>query len=180
MIFRSEVQIDLSRKPLIVTRANPRLIGFAAAAFAFGVDQAVKQMMLSALAPGIPVSVAPFFTLHLSFNAGVSFGLFADWFTERPLALAAITLGIALLVSVWLWRTGTRRQAFALGAIIGGALGNIADRLRIGAVVDYLDLHVADYHWPAFNLADAAIAGGVAILLLGEFMRGRDARENQP
>ena len=163
-----------------MTRDNPRLIGLAAAVFALALDQTAKQMVLGSLAPGVPVSVAPFFALHLSFNAGVSFGMFADWFTGRPLALAAIMLGIALLLSIWLWRTAARQQAFALGAIIGGALGNIADRLRIGEVVDYLDLHVGDYHWPAFNLADAAIAAGVAILLLGEFMRGRDARENQP
>lgn len=163
-----------------MTRGNPRLIGLAAAAFAFALDQTVKQIVLGALAPSVPLPVTPFFTLHLSFNAGVSFGMFADWFTGRPLSLAAITLAIALLLSVWLWRTTMRLQALALGAIIGGAAGNIADRLRIGAVVDYLDLHAADYHWPAFNLADAAIATGVAILLLGEFVRGRDAWEKHP
>ena len=83
-----------------MTRDNPRLIGLAAAVFALALDQTAKQMVLGSLAPGVPVSVAPFFALHLSFNAGVSFGMFAGWFSGRPLVLAAITMGIIVLLAV--------------------------------------------------------------------------------
>jgi lipoprotein signal peptidase len=152
-------------------RDVPRVIGLATAAFALGLDQVTKQIALSSLAPGVAVPIAPFFTVRLGFNEGVSFGMFADWFSGRPLVLAAITMGITLLLAIWLWRTRNRRQALALGAILGGALSNVFDRLRIGAVVDYLDFHVWGYHWPAFNFADAAIVCGVAILVVGDVFR---------
>lgn len=76
------------------------------------------------------------------------------------LALAAVT-GL----SVWLWRTRSRLGGMALGLIIGGALGNIADRMRWGGVTDFLDFHFDTYHWPAFNFADVAIVCGVGLLL---------------
>lgn len=117
--------------------------------------------------------------MRLGFNEGVSFGMFADWFSGRPLVLAAITTGITLLLGVWLWRTRKRWQALALGAILGGALSNVFDRLRIGAVVDYLDFHAWDHHWPAFNFADAAIVCGVATLVLGEIVGFPGDRQSQ-
>ena len=158
-------------------RDVPRVIGLATAAFALGLDQVTKQVALGSLAPGVGVPIAPFFTVRLGFNEGVSFGMFADWFSGRP--LAAITMGITLLLGVWLWRTRKRPQALALGAILGGALSNVFDRLRIGAVVDYLDFHVGGYHWPAFNFADAAIVCGVAILVLADVMGRPDDRQSQ-
>ena len=160
-------------------RDVPRVIGLATAAFALGLDQVTKQVALGSLAPGVGVPIAPFFTVRLGFNEGVSFGMFADWFSGRPLVLAAITMGITLLLGVLLWRTRKRPQALALGAILGGALSNVFDRLRIGAVVDYLDFHVGGYHWPAFNFADAAIVCGVAILVLADVMGRPDDRQSQ-
>lgn len=160
-------------------RDVPRVIGLATAAFALGLDQVTKQVALGSLAPGVGVPIAPFFTVRLGFNEGVSFGMFADWFSGRPLVLAAITMGITLLLGVWLWRTRKRPQALALGAILGGALSNVFDRLRIGAVVDYLDFHVGGHHWPAFNFADAAIVCGVAIPVLADVMGRPDDRQSQ-
>lgn len=160
-------------------RDVPRVIGLATAAFALGLDQVTKQIVLSNLAPGVAVPIISFFSVRLGFNEGVSFGMFAGWFSGRPLILAAIMMAIIVLLAVWLWRTRKRPQALALGAILGGALSNVVDRLRIGAVVDYLDFHVWDHHWPAFNFADATIVCGVAILLLGEIMGRRDDREGQ-
>lgn len=142
-------------------------------------DQVTKQIALGSLAPGVAVPIAPFFTVRLGFNEGVSFGMFAGWFSGRPLVLAAITMGIIVLLAVWLWRTRKRPQAVALGAILGGALSNVFDRLRIGAVVDYLDFHVGGHHWPAFNFADAAIVCGVAILVLADVMGRPDDRQSQ-
>ncbi len=78
--------------------------------------------------------------------------------------LAGITLAVTALLVILLMRSATRLEAMALGLIIGGALGNVVDRLRIGAVVDFLDIHAWDFHWPAFNLADSAIAIGAISL----------------
>lgn len=80
----------------------PRSIGLATAAFALGLDQATKQIALGSLAPGVAVPIAPFFTVRVGFNEGVSFGMFADWFSGRPLILAAITMGIIVLLAGWL------------------------------------------------------------------------------
>jgi signal peptidase II len=137
----------------------------AAITVAFVFDQATKLMALAALARGSAQPVLPFFDLRLSFNKGISFSMFAETFASRPLLLAGITLVIVALFAFLLIRSTARWEAIALGLIIGGALGNALDRIRLGAVVDFLDFHIWDYHWPAFNLADVAIAVGVMVLL---------------
>lgn len=160
-------------------RNVPRVIGLATAAFALRLDQVTKQIALGSLAPGVAVPIAPFFAVRLGFNEGVSFGMFAGWFSGRLLVLAAITMGIIVLLADWLWRTRKRPQALALGAILGGALSNVVESLRIGAVVDYLDFHVGGQHWPAFNFADAAIVCGVVILVLGDVVGRLDDQGGQ-
>ena len=102
----------------------------------------------------------------MGFNEGISFGLFAEFLSGRPFALAAAMSAVAAVLLVWLWRTRRGVEAVALGAIVGGAFGNVTDRLRHGAVVDFLDFHVGGYHWPAFNVADAAVVSGAARLVL--------------
>lgn len=146
------------------THHTVRLIGLAAILGAFALDQATKLVALAELRPGDVYAVLPNFNLRLSFNQGISFSLFAETFTDRPLMLAGITLAATALLVILLMRSATRLEAMALGLIIGGALGNIVDRLRIGAVVDFLDIHAWDFHWPAFNLADSAIAIGAISL----------------
>ncbi|MGE0055398.1 MAG: signal peptidase II [Hyphomicrobium sp.] len=148
----------------------PRLFGLAAILIAFVLDQATKLMALAALERGSVQFVLPFFDLRLSFNQGVSFSMFAETFAGRPLLLSGITLVIVALFGFLLIRSTTRWEAAAFGLIIGGALGNALDRIRVGAVVDFLDFHVWDYHWPAFNLADTAIAVGVILLLAITYM----------
>ena len=150
-----------------MTRRKSLRWGIAFALAAFLTDQATKAAALAAapdLAQG--VEVLPFFNLVLAHNRGVTFGLLA---TDDPagrwlliLLTGAVTAGLL----VWLVRVQGRIQAAALGLIIGGALGNLVDRLRHGAVTDFLDFHVQGYHWPAFNLADSAIVLGVALLLI--------------
>lgn len=147
------------------------LSGIGALITSLATDQITKHLALSGLPRGESRSVLPFFDLRLSFNEGVSFGMFAELFAGRPLALAGITSAMVLLLAFLLLRSTTRLEAVAFGAIIGGALGNIADRLRIGAVVDFLDFHVRGYHWPAFNLADTAIVVGVAIVVITSFAK---------
>ncbi len=155
-------------------------MGLLAAVLAFAIDQVTKQVALAALSRGEVQPVMPFFDLRVSFNEGVSFGMFAQVFAGRPVALAAITLAVVVLLALLLVRTSTRPEAVALGAAIGGALGNIVDRLRLGAVVDFLDFHFLGYHWPAFNLADAAIVGGLGVLVLrGLVSRSPAVRHSQ-
>ena len=85
-----------------------------------------------------------------------------------------MVLAVTLALVIWLRRVETRLLAAAIGLVIGGALGNVIDRFRYGAVVDFLDLHWDDFHWPAFNLADAAISVGVVVLLMDALLIGRE------
>ncbi len=135
-------------------------------------DQASKQMLLDAMEPPRLVAVTGFFNIVLVWNKGVSFGMFNQGGTTSLWILSAIALIIAAALTIWLARTGKRLVAWALALIVGGALGNVIDRVRLGAVVDFLDFHVAGWHWPAFNVADAAIFIGV-VLLLFENLFGR-------
>jgi len=124
-------------------------------------DQLLKRWALGA---SLPQEVLPFLRLTLVMNRGALFGLMAHpW--AGPLLTAATALG-AMAVGWFLWRARSRPARLALGLVLGGALGNLIDRLRWGAVVDFADLHWGDYHWPAFNLADAAITVGVGLLIL--------------
>lgn len=134
--------------------------GLAAAA-----DQAIKAAMVQLLAGAGPIAVAPFLNLRLGYNTGVSFSMFAETFRETPWLLAAIMMGIVLLVAVFAIRAEQRIEAFSYGLIAGGAVGNIIDRIRLGAVVDYIDLFYAGWRWPTFNLADSLIFLGVTLLV---------------
>ncbi len=137
----------------------------------FIVDQLTKAWLLDIVsAPGQPpLEITSFFNLVMVWNPGVSFGLFAGLDARWPLIALAIGLSIALL---WWDRSHTTRwQHIATGLIVGGALGNVMDRLRFGAVADFFDVHVAGYHWPAFNIADSGIVIGVGMLLLAELRR---------
>jgi signal peptidase II len=91
--------------------------------------------------------------------------------TENAREIFAFLQGsIATILIIWLWRIKAKHLAIALGLIIGGAFGNVIDRIQNGGVTDFLDFHIASYHWPAFNLADTAIFIGVAIALFDEFI----------
>lgn len=135
---------------------------------AFALDQVTKALaMTSAKDLTAGIDVLPFFNLVLTRNTGVIFGMFAGQsLGQWPVIF--FTGAVVAVLSVWLSRTSDARQAAALGAIIGGALGNILDRFRLGGVTDFLDFHLSGYHWPAFNLADTAIVFGVVTLILTE------------
>lgn len=108
----------------------------------------------------------PVLNLRPGFNTGVTFGMFAESAAGAVWTLVAVTLAVVAFLLAWLWRTTSPTESAALGAIVGGALGNVFDRLRLGAVVDFVDVHYAGWHWPTFNMADAAIVCGVGLLLL--------------
>jgi len=126
-------------------------------------DLCVKAWAQAMLVEGEPVPIAPFFDLTLSFNSGVAFGLF----NSSGLALVVITTALITVVfGMWWWREPNTAAQFGLALILGGAVGNLADRLSRGAVTDFLDFHVAGLHWPAFNLADSSLTVGVLVLLI--------------
>jgi signal peptidase II len=115
------------------------------------------------------IKITDFFSLVYVNNNGISFGMFSQ--TENAREIFAFLQGsIATILIVWLWRIKVKHLAIAVGLIIGGAFGNVIDRIQNGGVTDFLDFHIASYHWPAFNLADSAIFIGVAIVLFDEFI----------
>lgn len=143
-------------------------------------DVATKWLILNvAMVSPRTIEVTPFLNLTLGFNTGVSFGMFQDIFLERPLVLAGIKVAITVGLLVWAMRTHRIVEATALGLIAGGAAGNIVDRVHQGVVTDFLDFHVGNWHWPAFNMADVAISTGVALLLAGSLSPSRSALRAQ-
>lgn len=145
----------------------------------FVVDQATKWWVLNILRlPEVgSVYVLPFFNLSMVWNRGVTFGLLAGEAWWHAYALAAVALAVAGLLLAWLARAEDRWTATALGFVLGGAVGNVIDRLRFGAVVDFIDLHAFGWHWYVFNVADSAIVCGVGLLLLHALMRPKPKRK---
>lgn len=130
-------------------------------------DQLSKHLIYDLIQnPPRQLVVTSFFNLTPVWNRGVSFGLFKAGDETQVYALIALALIVSGLVFFWLLRAESRAYACCCGAIIGGALGNIIDRLRFHAVFDFFDFHLGGLHYPAFNVADAAIVCGVAVLLL--------------
>jgi len=142
--------------------------GVGAAMVAVAIDQFSKAWAMGALWPPYSEGITrlPVLNLRLGFNTGVTFGMFADSAAGAVWLLVSIKLAVVAWLLMWLRRAANRTEATAIGLIIGGAIGNIADRLRIGAVTDFIDAHYGGWHWPTFNMADAAIVIGVALLVL--------------
>ena len=153
--------------------------GLGLALLMLALDQASKRLVLDYFSTHPdPVEILPVFNLVLAWNRGISFSLFHSEAAYAPFALAALAIGISAGLVVWLRRVGLRWPATGIGLVIGGAIGNVIDRLRFGAVVDFLDFHWAGYHWPAFNVADAAITVGVLFLLSdGLFRRSEGSKK---
>ena len=141
----------------------------AVAAAVVVVDQATKAVVAHAMALHQSIDVLPFFALTYLRNTGAAFGVLAaaPASVRLPLFFGVTVVAVAALVG-FVRRTppGARALVAALGAVLGGALGNLVCRLRFGEVIDFLDLHWGDLHWPPFNVADSAITIGVAIVLI--------------
>ncbi|PKO84900.1 MAG: signal peptidase II [Betaproteobacteria bacterium HGW-Betaproteobacteria-11] len=156
----------------------PRLIPWLLLALlVIGLDQASKHWALSVLGRNEAQPVTSFFNLVLVFNSGAAFSFLASAGGWQKWFFVSLALGI----SFWLLRllarhAGERLMPLALSLILGGALGNVIDRLRFDAVVDFLDFHLLGYHWPAFNLADAAITLGVILMLLHQLRTPENPR----
>ena len=153
--------------------------GLGLAVVVLVIDQATKWFFYAFLT-GLPfwaaapdplprtpwVEVTGFFNLVTVWNFGVSFGMFNRGSDDSAWIFALLAAAITTALVIWLAKEPPRLVASALGLVIGGAIGNVVDRLRFGAVFDFLDFHLLGWHWPAFNIADAAISIGVALLLL--------------
>lgn len=111
------------------------------------------------------ISILPFFNIVMVWNKGVSFGLFNQQSDLGPFLLIGLALIIAVWFMIWLGKSGSVLQQTGLVLVVGGALGNVFDRFRFGAVMDFLDFHAFGYHWPAFNVADSCIVIGVFVLM---------------
>ncbi|MGC2784040.1 MAG: signal peptidase II [Roseiarcus sp.] len=142
------------------------------------VDQIAKAGVLARFGESevIPTPFAPFLDLTLRWNRGISFSLFARDSAAGQAVLLAVTLAAAGLLAWWLVHSRSALPAAGLGLIIGGALGNAIDRIAHGAVIDYLDLHAFGRHFFVFNVADAAINVGVALLILDLLLGPRMAK----
>lgn len=154
---------------------NLRRLGLLIAIAIAGLDQLSKWWIVEVvMQPPQMMPLTPFFNLVLGHNRGVSFGLFGADASYAPYILSGIAAAIVVALVIWLWRAERRPVAIALGMIIGGAVGNVVDRLSIGAVVDFLDFHAAGYHWPAFNVADIGITCGAGLLIVDSFFDRKD------
>ena len=148
---------------------------FATAAAVVVADRLTKVLVLEAFAPGESRLVTGFLNLVLVFNKGAAFSFLAGaagW--QTPLFMAIALVAAAVVSVLLLRRPGRSLFSGGLALILGGALGNLWDRIAWGHVVDFLDFHAAGWHWPAFNVADSAITVGAGLLIVESFLH-RDA-----
>lgn len=161
---------------------RPRRLGLWVMCATLVADQANKLWLIFVY--GIdarqPVRLTPFFDVVYAKNPGISYSLLRAQNGMERLGLLIVTLAATAFLGLWLWRAGTKTAALGLGLIVGGALGNAYDRLAYGFVADFYHFHVGSFSWYVFNLADAAIVAGVALLICDSFAHVNQSRENKP
>ena len=133
-------------------------------------DLAVKCVITTIIVnPPRRIPILPFFDLVLVFNSGMSFGLFSEPGVWGPKILSGVAISIVGLLIVWLWHVQRMNEVIGIALVIGGAIGNVIDRVRNEAVTDFLSLYIDPYYWPVFNSADVFITIGVICFLLPKF-----------
>ena len=166
----------------MVDPARLRTLGIGIGAAVFALDQIVKALVVHTLdlPARLSIEVLPIFRLAWVKNYGISMGFLTAGSDAERWLLVAVTAAIAVAVLFWLWRETNPLDGAALGLVLGGAAGNITDRVRLGYVADFLDLHFGDMHpFLVFNVADAAITIGVLLLVLRALFT-REPREKAP
>ena len=145
---------------------------FALALIVFAIDFVTKSIVLSSFYYGERLEITSFFNLVLVYNYGAAFSFLSTSGGWQVILFSAIAV-IAVAVCSYLIYNHTRETLFclALALIMGGAIGNLFDRIIYGYVIDFLDFHYQHWHWPAFNVADMAIVGGAALMILESFMK---------
>jgi signal peptidase II len=158
----------------MIVRKPIALAGSLTAILVLGADQASKWWVLHGLhlEQVGQIVLLPVLNFTMVWNRGVTFGLLTGDSTVAHLGLAIFALAVVVVLAVWLARTTRLAIAIPVGAIAGGALGNVADRLHYGAVVDFIQAHAFGYSWYVFNVADAAIVCGVAALVIDNMLPG--------
>jgi signal peptidase II len=165
---------------------SARRLGFLVAALALIADQASKNWLLYGLqfrdlGPAARISVLPFMDLVMVWNRGVSYGLFQAGGTFGTIVLTLFSLAAVAALSFWLTRAERPFLAAGLGLVIGGAIGNVIDRVLYGAVADFFHFYGFGHDWYVFNIADAAITVGVVALLADAFIRPEaDKTDREP
>lgn len=134
-------------------------------------DQATKLWVAASMRLYESIEVMPFFRLTYVHNQGAAFSFLSEAGGWQRWFFVLLTVGVGIGIAVWLSRlpAAARLQAAALALILGGAMGNLIDRLAYGYVIDFLDVYYESWHWPAFNVADSAITLGVALMLIDSF-----------
>jgi len=159
----------MEAKPKMKLITNPAMVRWLWLSILVVVfDQVSKWLASGMLDPYRPVPVVPLLNLTLMYNEGAAFSFLADAGGWQRWFFAGFAMMMSVLLVIWLLRLGQheRLMATALSLILGGAMGNLIDRVLTGRVVDFIDFYVGDWHWPAFNVADSAITLGVVLLLL--------------
>jgi signal peptidase II len=154
---------------------------FALAAGVVVADQVAKAAVLGRFAPGERLEVTGFFNLVLVCNPGAAFSLFAGaggW--QTPLLIVFALVASAIVGTMIVRRPAEAIMCAALALVLGGALGNVIDRVRFGCVADFLDFHARGWHWPAFNVADSAITVGAVLLIFEGFFHREGRARSTP
>nr|WP_024330506.1 signal peptidase II [Simiduia agarivorans] len=144
------------------------LFGYAIAVLMIVLDQWTKWYATESLSYGVPVPVNAFLDWTLLHNPGAAFSFLSDQGGWQRWFFTAIALVVSLVLVVWIWRLpdDKKLESLALSLVLGGAIGNLIDRVQLGYVVDFISVHYQSYYWPAFNIADSAICVGVALLIV--------------
>ena len=160
------------------TAIGRRLLPWAAVAVVVVlIDQLTKYLVERSFDYGDVKPITAFFNLVLTYNNGAAFSFLASASGWQAHFLTAVGIAASLFILYLLARHGHQRLfALALALILGGAVGNVIDRIAYGHVIDFLDFHAGGWHWPAFNVADSAIVGGAALLIVDELLRVRRAK----
>lgn len=140
-------------------------LGLAAAAAVIIFDQITKYWVLGFLGVSAYIPFGDYFNIVRAWNTGVSFSMLNDYGNAGAWLLSGLAVVIVIMLFFWLRKENSRVIQIALGMIMGGAIGNVIDRIRFGAVFDFLDVHIGDHHWPAFNAADSFICIGAAVII---------------
>ncbi len=154
---------------------------YLAALIIVALDQASKHAIEAAFEYGETLVFTSFFNFTLAYNTGAAFSFLADAGGWQRWFFAVIALAASVLLSVWIARTAQQkpREAFALAFILGGALGNLYDRIVLGHVVDFIEFHYQASYFPAFNLADSAISLGAAVLIIDMLFSKENSKEKK-
>lgn len=162
------------------SRALPRACWwYLLAALVILLDQWTKVLAEDLLRYGEPRVVTGFFNFTLLYNKGAAFSMLSDAGGWQHWLFSGIAAVVSVVLAVWLYRLPrtARLEPFALALVLGGAIGNLIDRLRLGHVVDFIQLHYRELYWPAFNLADSAITLGAGLLILLMLRHSDDGAE---